>query len=304
MTRSKWLTVLVAVVVAAAAYRSVVFVDETEWAIVTLFGRPLRTLKEAGLYFKMPYQSVLRVDRRLRVYDPKPSEFLAKEKKTVDLDVFVCWRVDDPQVFLERSVDYAGAEARLHDIVWAELRSEVGSNPLDALISTDPAVHQLDELMGRVAARCAERARQACGVEVVDVRLKRIAVPQQVRDSVFERMRAERSRMARGYRAEGEKEAMKIRAEADKQRRVILAQAYSQAEKIRGEAEARATVIYAAAHQQDPEFYELLRTLEAYTKFLDDKTTLLLSADSDLFKYLSRRTDALRRPARKNEGSK
>ena len=294
MTRPRWPAILLAVAVAVAAYRSVVFVDETEWAIITLFGRPLRTLKEAGLYFKMPYESVLRVDRRLRVYDPKPSEFLAKEKKTVDLDVFVCWRVDDPQAFLERSVDYAGAEARLHDIVWAELRSEVGSNPLDALVSTDPEAHKLDELMERVARRCAERARTACGIEVVDVKLKRIAVPRQVRDSVFERMRAERARMARRYRAEGEEEAMKIRATADKERRVILAQAYSQAEKIRGEAEARATAIYAAAHQKDPEFYELLRTLEAYKKFLDQKTTLLLSADSDLFKYLSGRTGALK----------
>jgi len=293
MRRRTWLKVLVAAVVVVAAYRSVVFVDETQWAIVTLFGRPLRTLEEAGLYFKMPYQSVLRVDKRLRVYDPRPSEFLAKEKKTVDLDVFVCWRVGDPQAFLERSVDYAGAEARLHDIVWAELRSEIGNNPLDALVSTDPTVHCLDDLMERVAARCAERAREACGIEVVDVRLKRIAVPQQVRDSVFERMRAERARMARRYRAEGEKEAMTIKATADKERRVILAQAYNQAEKIRGEAEAKAIELYAAAHKKDPEFYELLRTLEAYKKFLDEKTTLLLSADSELFKYLRGRGEAL-----------
>ncbi len=293
MRRRTWLKVLVAAVVVVAAYRSVVFVDETQWAIVTLFGRPLRTLEEAGLYFKMPYQSVLRVDKRLRVYDPRPSEFLAKEKKTVDLDVFVCWRVGDPQAFLERSVDYAGAEARLHDIVWAELRSEIGNNPLDALVSTDPTVHCLDDLMERVAARCAERAREACGIEVVDVRLKRIAVPQQVRDSVFERMRAERARMARRYRAEGEKEAMTIKATADKERRVILAQAYNQAEKIRGEAEAKAIEVYAAAHKKDPEFYELLRTLEAYKKFLDEKTTLLLSADSELFKYLRGRGEAL-----------
>jgi len=196
--------------------------------------------------------------------------------------------VDEPQRFVERVGDFAGAEARMHDIVWSELRNEIGRNPLEALVATDPKAHRLDKLVADVSERCDKRARPSYGIEIVDVKLKRIALPKQVRDSVFQRMRAERARMARRYRAEGEEEAQKIRAAADKERRITLAKAYNQAEKIRGQAEAAATRIYAGAHQKDPQFYELLRTLEAYKKFLDDKTTVLLSADSDLLKYLTR----------------
>jgi len=284
----KWLVLIVVVAAVVAAVRSLLFVDETEVVIVTQFGRPIRTLDKAGLYCKAPYQSTIRIDRRLQIYDPMPSEFLASEKKNVDLDVFVCWKVGDPQQFLETVNDVAGAEPRIHDIVWSELAAEVGRNPLEALVSVDPQAHRLDELVDGVAGKCADRARSAYGIDIVDVRLKRISLPAQVRESVFQRMRAERARMARRYRAEGEEEALKIRAEADKKRTIMLADAYAQAEKTRGQAEAEATGIYAQAHKQDPAFYELLRTLEAYKKFLDEKTTILLSADSELLKYLTR----------------
>jgi membrane protease subunit HflC len=285
--KSKWLLLIVVLAAVAAAVRSVVFVDESEFVIVTQFGRPVRTFSEAGLCFKLPYQSTIRIDKRLQIYAPRPSEFLASEKKNVDLAVFVCWRVHDPQHFLETVNDFAGAEARMHDIVWSQLAAQVGRKPLEALVSTDPKLHQLDELIHAVAHDCAELAHANYGIEIVDVQVKRIGMPAQVRDSVFQRMRAERSRMARRYRAEGEEEALKLRATADKEKTVLLAQAYAQAEKIRGEAEAEATRIYGEAHQQDPKFYELLRTLEAYKKFLDDKTTILLSADSELLKYLT-----------------
>ncbi len=279
---------LTAVVAAVALYRSVLFVDEAEMVIVTQFGRPVATYHEAGLQYKLPYQSVIRIDRRLQIYDPRPSEFLAKEKKNVDLDVFLCWRVVDPQRFLETVNDFVGAEARMHDIVWSELAAEVGRNEVEALVSTDPEVHRLDELVGTVAAKCARRARSAYGIEIVDVRLKRISYPSQVRESVFKRMRAERARIAGQYRAEGEEKALEIRAEADKTKTTILAEAKREADKIDGEAQAEATRIYTGAHQKDPQFYELLRTLEAYEKFLDEKTTVLLSADSDLLKFLTR----------------
>jgi membrane protease subunit HflC len=285
--KRKWLIVPAALVV-AAAYLSVLFVDEAEFVIVTQFGRPVRTLREAGLHFKAPYQSALRIDRRLQIYNPRPSEFLAKEKKNVDLDVLVCWCVEEPQRFLETVSDFAGAEARLHDIVWSELAAEVGRNPLESLVSTDTALHRLDEIVGAVWARCAQRATASYGIRIVDIKLKRLGLPAQVRDSVFQRMRAERSRIARQYRAEGDEEALKIRAAADKERTVTLAKAYAEAEKIRGQGEAEATRIYSEAHQKDPAFYELVRTLEAYRKFLDDKTTVLLSSDSELLKYLMR----------------
>ncbi len=283
----KWLILIIALA-ALAAYRSVVFVDETETVIVTQFGDPIDTLNDAGLHFKAPYQSAIRIDRRLQIYDPKPSEFLAKEKKNIDLDVFVCWRVNSPQQFLETVTDFEGAQARIHDLVFSELAAEVGTNELEALVSTDPSLHRLGRLVGDVADRCDRTARDDYGIQIVDVRLKRISLPADVRQSVFWRMRTERERIARQYRAEGEAEAVKIRAEADYLKKVTLAKAEAEASRTRGKAEAEATRIYAEAHQEDREFYELIRSLEAYKKILDEKTTLLLSADSDLLKYLTR----------------
>jgi membrane protease subunit HflC len=284
--KAKWL-LLILILLAVGAYRSLVFVDETEAVIVTQFGKPISTHVDPGLHFKWPYQSAIRIDRRLQIYDPRPSEFLAAEKKNVDLAVCVYWNVDDPEKFLVTVNDPAGAEARLHDVIWAELAAEVGRSPLEALVSVDPQLHRLDQIVSAVTAKCAERARSAFGIQIVDVQFKRISLPAQVRDSVFQRMRTERAKIARQYRAEGEEEAMKIRAQADKERTVTLAKAYAEAETLRGQAEAKATQIYAEAHQKDPAFYELLRTLEAYKQFLDDKTTVLLSADSDLLKYLT-----------------
>ena len=130
-------------------------------------------------------------------------------------------------------------------------------------------------------------ARDKYGIELVDVKIKRIGLPEQVRDSVFERMRKERARIAQRYRSEGNEEAMKIRASADKEKTVVLAKAYAEAEIVRGKAEAAATRTYSEAHQKDPQFFELLRTLEAYKKIFDEKTTILLSGDSELLKYLS-----------------
>jgi modulator of FtsH protease HflC len=284
----KWFLLLPLVLAGIATYRSVLFVDETEFVIVTQFGRPVATLRQAGLALKLPYQSALRIDRRLQIYNPRPSEFLAAEKKNLNLDVFVCWRVKEPQHFLETVNDLPGAESRLHDMVWSELAAQVGRTPLDALVTIEPNAHRLDELVSGVTKQCSERAARDYGIEIVDVQIKRIGLPSQVRDSVFERMRKERARMAEKYRSEGEAEALKIRAEADKDRTVTLAKAEADAERIRGRAEAEATRIYAAAHEKDPAFFKLSRTLETYKKILDDKTTVLLSGDSELLKYLMR----------------
>jgi len=275
------------IVALAVAWRCLLFVDETQFVIVTQFGRPVQTLKEAGLYFKLPYQSALAIDRRIQVYNPRPAEFLTNEKKNIDLDVFVCWSVEDPQRFLETVNDPAGATARIHDMVWSKLAAAVSRSPLDAIVSVDANKHQLESLVGNVARECAAAAREKYGVALFDVRIKRIGLPDQVRDSVFERMRKERARIAQRYRSEGNEEAMKIRASADKEKTVILAEAYAEAEIVRGKAEAAATRTYSEAHQKDPKFFELLRTLEAYKKIFDEKTTILLAGDSDLLKYLS-----------------
>ncbi len=275
------------VVVLAVAWRCLLFVDETQFVIVTQFGRPVRTLDSAGLYFKPPYQSSLAIDRRMQIYNPRPAEFLTSEKKNIDLDVFVCWSVQDPQKFLETVSDLAGATARIHDMVWSKLAAEVSSHPLETLVSVSADHSPMEKLVGGVATQCAAAAREKYGILLVDLKIKRIGLPDQVRDSVFERMRKERARIAQRYRSEGNEEAMKIRALADKEKTVILAGAYAETEIVRGKAEAQATRTYSEAHQKDPQLFELLRTLEAYKKIFDEKTTILLSGDSELLKFLS-----------------
>ena len=286
----KWLLLLIVVAAAAVAWRCFLFVDETQLVIVTQFGRPVAEIDAAGLYVKPPYQSAIAIDRRIQIYNPRPAEFLTSEKKNIDLDVFVCWRVakENPQLFLQTVSDLEGAAARIHDLVWSKLAAAVSRTPLEALVCTDPKMHQLDRLVHDLAAECVEPMRTKFGIELIDVKIKRIGLPDQVRESVFERMRKERSRIAERYRSEGKEESLKIRAEADKQKTILLATAYAGSEIIRGKAEAEATRVYSEAHLKDPGFYELLRTLEAYKRIFDEKTTIVLSGDSDFLKFLTR----------------
>jgi membrane protease subunit HflC len=282
------------VIVAILALRTTAFVvDETKMAIVTQLGRPVRVVEEAGLNWKLPQpvQAVRLFDKRLLVYDPKPTEFLTNDKKNVVIDAFVVWRIADVEAFLTTVSDRDGAEVRMADIVASELGAALGRYPLHALISTDPDSMKVGDIMEGVAANCRSTASVSFGIEVEDVRMKRLAFPEQNKQSVFDRMRAERERTAKKYRSEGEEEAIKIRAEADKERQEILAEAYSQAEKIRGEGDAEAMRIYGAAYSTEPSFYEFTRTLESYRKFLDDKTTIVLSSESDLLELFDKRGD-------------
>jgi len=269
--------------------RSTVFVvDEMSTAIVTQFGKPVAVIESAGLCWKLPQpvQAVRFFDKRLLVYDPKPTEFLTNDKKNIVADAFVAWRIDDPRRFLETVNDRAGAEVRMADIVASEMGAALGQYPLHALISTNPEEMKIEEIMAVVTGGCRATAEANFGIEVTDVRMKRIAFPEQNKQSVFDRMRAERDRTAKRYRSEGEEEAIKIRAAADRERQEILATAYHEAEAIRGRGDARAMGIYSSAHSVDPEFYEFLRTLESYKTFMDEQTTIVLSSDSELLKYL------------------
>lgn len=262
-------------------------VDETEYVIVTQFGRPVRTIFEPGLQVKLPFQDVIRFDRRLMIYNPRPSEFLTEDKKNLVLDNYVCWRVRNPNKFLQSVRDIAGAEARLHDIVWSALSASLGRAELSALVSTDAEKVQIKQIMDEVTRQCQDIAQNQYGIEIVDVRIKRLNLPEQNKQSVFARMRAERERIAKQYRAEGEEMALRIRAEADRERERLLSEAYRDAERIKGEGDAQSTRIYSQAHARNPEFYKLVRTLEAYKKVLDDKTSIVLSSDSELLRLLT-----------------
>ncbi len=291
--RQRFYLIAVVIVVLLLLRSSVFVVDETQTAIVTQFGSPVRVVEEAGLNWKLPQpvQAVRFFDRRLLVFDPKPTEFLTNDKKNIVADAYVAWRIGEPQRFLETVTDREGAEVRMADIVASELGAALGRYPLTALISTDPEEMQVVEIMEGVTDGCRTIAAANFGIEVAEVRMKRLAFPEQNKQSVFDRMRAERERTAKRYRSEGEEEAIAIRADADRQRQEILATAYQEAEGIRGAGEAAAMGIYGSAYNADPEFYKFLRTLESYATILDDRTTLVLSSDSELLELLNRKSD-------------
>ena len=263
-------------------------VRETEFVLVVQFGQPVYTVTEAGLHAKWFYQSALYFDRRLRVYNPRPSEFLTRDKKNLVIENYVVWKIQDPGRFVQTVGDPAAAEMRLHDIIWSGLSAALGTHDLDSIVSASPEKVQAAEMLDNLTALTDRAALEQYGINVVDVRIKRLNLPEQNKQSVYARMRAERERIARQYRAEGEEQALSIRADADRQREEILSVAYKTAEKVKGEGDAESTRVYGQAYSRNPRFYKLLRTLEAYKKVLDDKTTAILSTDSELLKILVR----------------
>lgn len=263
-------------------------VDTTEYAIVTQFGNPVRAITKPGLYFKVPdpVQSIIRLNNRLRLYTLPQAEFLTQDKKNIVTESYSTWRVSDPLLFYETVKDAPGAEARLADILTSELGVALGTYPLSSLVTVDSDELQLPTMMEQVKANVDRRTSQY-GFTVTDVRLKLITYPEANQASVFQRMRAERERIARQLRSEGEEEAAKIRAEADTQAATIRAEANREADAIRGAADAEAIKIYAEAYGQDESFYRFLRTLQSYAAFIDDGTTLILPADSELLQFLN-----------------
>ena len=278
---------LLAVIVVVLGWRSFAVIDETELAVVTMLGRPTRTITDAGITLKWPIESVLRFEKRLLLYNPPASEFLTRDKKNLVVDNAICWRIEDPLRFLQSAGTITGAEMRIHDLVWASLAAEMGTVELGQLVGIDTEQLETQVILDNVRRTTGEMARQRLGVEVVDVQIKRLIFPEQNTQSVFARMRAERERIAREYRAQGEERAIVIRAEADRQRELVLAEAYREAEIQKGEGDAEATRIYAAAHRKNPELYRFVRTLDAYRKILDADTTVIMSSDSKLFEVLN-----------------
>lgn len=274
---------LVLVILAFLVARQVFFtVSETDQVIITQFGEYKRTIQDPGLAWKIPFlQIVNRFERRILSSDAPKAEYLTQDKKRLVADPVTRWRIADPLLFYKTVRDESGARARLDDLVLSELRREVASHAFDLVIGEKREV-----IMDNVAMTAREKAKEF-GIEVVDVRIKRADLPQEVQSSVFQRMQAEREREAKRYRSEGEEESAKLKAETDKQRTILLAEAKQDAEKLRGEGDGMATRVYAEAYGKDAEFYAFVRSLQAYEEFLGKRSTLVLPADSDLFRYLS-----------------
>ncbi len=288
----KRITYILIIILVAAGIASSVFyqVWESQTAVITQFGKPIKAVDEPGLHVKWPapFQRVEKFDSRLLTFDPQPAEFITQDKKNLFFDAFILWRITDPIQFLVTVGDRRGAEARLSDLLYSALGSHIGRTPFHGLISIVPEEMHLQAICDSVRVQCDRTARRNFGIEVKSAFIKRITYPPQNRVAVFERMKAERGRIARQYRSEGEELAQKIRSNADLEAALILAQADQEAITISGEGEAKAADIYRKAIQKDPEFYRFLRSLDAYNKFLNDKTTMVLPNDSELLEVLRR----------------
>lgn len=276
------LGIIAALIVIFVASLAVFTVDQTQQAIVIQLGKPLAGTYGPGLHFKVPFiQQVVQFERRILVYDATPTEILTRDKKNLVVDNYTKWAIVDPLRFYTTVRNENGAQSRLDDIVYAQLRVELGQHDLSDIVSTTR-----DIIMTKVTKKSAERAKDY-GIRVVDVRIKRADLPEQNEKHVFGRMKAERERQAKQYRSEGEEESKKITAKADMERTIILAKAYKESEQMKGEGDARAVRIYADAYQKDLQFYEFIRSLEAYKKALKEGAKLVINADSEFFKFMN-----------------
>jgi modulator of FtsH protease HflC len=272
--------VLAGIVLASMALFTV---DQRERAIVFQLGEVKEVITTPGLHFKWPLiQNVRYFDARILTLDtPDTERYITSEKKNLLVDTFVKWKINDARQYYISVGDEAQAQTRISQTVNATLREEFGKHTVQEVISKDR-----DEIMKIVRERANQDANKI-GVEIVDVRLKRVDLPQEVSESVYKRMDAERKSVANQLRSEGSSEAERIRAEADKEREVIIANAYKEAQRVKGEGDAKAAAIYAQAFGQNPEFYAFYRSLEAYrSSFKNRSDVLVLEPNSEFFKYL------------------
>ncbi len=252
-------------------------VHESEKALVLQLGEPLPEVYGPGLHFKLPLiQKVILFDARVLDYTASSREAYTVDKKTIVLDNFARWRISDPLQFYRTMRSIQGAQARLDDVVYSQLRALVGAYTLTQVVSSDRAT-----IMEKVTQNASEIMRPY-GVEVLDVRIKRADLPEANQRAIFDRMRAERERQAKQYRSEGDEEATRIRSDADRQKALILAEAARDAQIVRGEGDARAAAVFADAYGKSPEFYSYQRWLETLRKGLEKNSSLILSNNAPL----------------------
>lgn len=264
------------------AYKSFFFVvDVTEYAIITQLGKPKKTITEPGLYLRLPFiQNIIFFSKKLMEYDAPPSEILTKDKKALVVDNYCRWKIIEPLKFYLSFRDVRSALARIDDIIYSEMRIELGKHNLIDVVSKNR-----NEIMKNVTIASKLKAKDF-GIEIIDIRIKRADLPPENEKAVYARMKAERERIAKQYRSEGYEEAQKIRAKTEKERTIILAEAYRKVQEIKGNTDAKVIKIYADAFSKDPNFYDFLKKLEVYENSFDNKTKLFLSTNSEIYKMI------------------
>jgi len=300
------LGIIALIIIFSAAYT----VDETQQVIITQFGKPVgNAITEPGIHFKVPIlQDANFFDKRFLEWDGDPNQLPTKDKRYIHVDTYARWRITDPLLFFERVRDELGAQARLDDILDGETRNAVASHDLVELVrntnrtpvAADTLTETFDDSVfptisvGRakiskeILERSSERTKEI-GVELLDVQIKRLNYIEEVRQKVYERMITERKRIADEFRSEGQGQASKILGDKERELKSIQSQAYKEAQEIIGKADAEATGIYARAYNQNTssrDFYSFLQTLETYKNTFSEKDVLILSTESDYYKYL------------------
>lgn len=283
MSKKGILFILTLGVTALLALSAFFIVDQTQSAIIIQLGKPVRTIISPGLQMKIPFiQDVVYFDNRILNYDADPKEIITRDKKSLVVDNFAKWRILDPLKVYQSVRDEKGAQLRLDDIIYSELRVDLGTKDLTEIVSGVRT-----EIMQIVTKASTEKA-STYGLEILDVRIKRADLPTENEKAVYARMQSEREREAKRYRSEGEEEAQKIRSTAEKERQILLAEAYKTSQELMGKGDAAAFKTYAQAYEQDSEFFEFTRSMEAYKKAMKSGSVLVTDTDNDFFKYLKR----------------
>ena len=309
MTKTTKILLLVgaALIALLVVLDSAYIVSETNQVVITQFGEPIGgAITSAGLHFKMPFvQKANYFDKRWLEWDGDPNQIPTKDKKYIWVDTYSRWRISDPLVFFQRVRDERGAHSRIDDIVDGETRNEIAKFDLIEIVRTsnrpfeiteDAALLDFSEVVGKIQTGRDKIAKlilensakitPTFGVELKDVQIKRVNYVDEVQRKVFDRMIAERKRIASKYRSEGDGKSAEIRGQKERELKRIISEAYRKAQETKGKADAEATKIYAQAYNLDPEFYQFLKTLETYRAALEKETWLILSTDSEFLKYL------------------
>jgi len=280
-----FIAILIVIVILVIAPLTGIFytVKVNEQAIVTYLGKVVKVIDKPGLYIKVPFlYNVSYLSKMLLEYDAPVSEILTKDKKTLLLDNYCRWKINDPLKFYLSVRDVYGAMSRIDDIIYSEMRIELGQHTLTEVVSINR-----NEIMTNVTKAAKEKAK-VYGIDIYDIRIKRADLPPENEKAVYERMRAERIRIAKQYRSEGIEEGRKIKAKTEKEKKIILAEAYKKVQEIKGITDAKVVKIYADAFKKDPNFFEFIKTLDVYSDVLTKNSKYFLSTNTKLLKLLNK----------------
>jgi membrane protease subunit HflC len=281
------LVLLILIIIGLLFYGSLFTVNQGFSVIITQWGKPIKTLKNAGLHSKLPWQKVNTFDNRINCFEAQTLQLILKDKNPIIVTCYVAWKLDNPEIFFKALNNVDNAKLKLGDMVNSQLGIILSDYEIDKIINTIPENVKLPEIYERLKKEANKRVRSKYGIEIIQLGLKKIIYPSVVSNAVYQRMKAERTKEAVKHTAEGEEEATKIRANTDREVKELLAKAYQEAEEIKGEGDKEALRIYADAYSEDPEFFRFVKSLQIYSQILDNNTTLVLSTDSELFEYLN-----------------